>query len=122
LAWTNSKVFVRWPQDLMGNTTAGDMDADVPKVALYNTTTAPDQTVTAANTAYAVGQWVTGNEITDATGWHVVPLLRWDPVGHRWNVLRDLERVRDTDIQLVTLKVLGCRDDLPTLRRRTAAP
>jgi hypothetical protein len=69
MAWTNSKVFVRWPQDLMGNTTAGDMDADTPKVALYNTTTAPDQTVTAANTAYAVGQWVTGNEITDASGW-----------------------------------------------------
>src|SRR5204863_9875565 len=65
----NSKIFVRWPQDLMGNTTAGDMDADTPKVALYNTTTAPDQTVSAANSAYAVGQWVVGNEITDASGW-----------------------------------------------------
>lgn len=69
MAWTNSKIFVRWPQDLMGNTTAGDMDADIPKVALYNNTTAPDQTVTAANTAYNVGQWVTANEITDASGW-----------------------------------------------------
>lgn len=70
MAWTNSKIFVAWPKDLMGNTTAGDMDADIPKVALYDNDITPDQTVTSANTAYNVGQWViTGNEVIDASGW-----------------------------------------------------
>jgi hypothetical protein len=69
MAWTNSKIFYRTVLDALGNTTAFDFDADTPKVALYNNTTAPDQTVAAASTAYNVGQWVTANEVTDASGW-----------------------------------------------------
>ena len=42
---------------------------DAVNVSLFNNTTAPDKTVTVANTAYAVGQWVVGNEVTDATNW-----------------------------------------------------
>jgi hypothetical protein len=69
MPWTVSKVFTSTPLDGMGNTTAFDFDADVPKVALYNNTPTPDQTVTSANTAYNVGQWASANEVIDASGW-----------------------------------------------------
>jgi hypothetical protein len=70
MAWSASKIFYRTVLDALGNTTAFDFDADVPKVALYSTSITPDQTVAAASTAYNTGQWVTGaNEITDASGW-----------------------------------------------------
>jgi hypothetical protein len=69
MAWASSKIFYRTVLDALGNTTAFDFDADIPKVALYNNTTAPDQTVTAANTAYNVAQWTSANEVIDASGW-----------------------------------------------------
>lgn len=40
---------------------------DAPKVALYNTTGTPDKDATRANSAYAVGAWVTGNEQSSGT-------------------------------------------------------
>ena len=49
--------------------TATGLLGDTVKVALYNNTTTPDKTVTAANSCYAVGQWVVGNEVTDVTNW-----------------------------------------------------
>lgn len=45
------------------------LDSDTIKIALYNNTTAPDQNVTAANSAYNVDQWVTANEISQAVQW-----------------------------------------------------
>ena len=60
MAWANSKVFGAVLEDVLENTTAIDLNADTFKAALYNNTTAPDETVTAANSAYAVGQWVVG--------------------------------------------------------------
>ncbi len=70
MAWTNSKIFSAYITDIVNNTTAMDLNTDaLLEVALYNNTTAPDQTVTSANSAYAVGQWVTGNGVSDATGW-----------------------------------------------------
>jgi len=48
--------------------TYGSLSADSIKVALFNNTTAPDKTVSVANSAYAVAQWVTGNEVT-STNW-----------------------------------------------------
>jgi hypothetical protein len=66
MAWANSKIFSAFITDLMNNTTPMDLNTDaLLEVALYNNTTAPDQTVTSANSAYAVGQWVTGNGVTD---------------------------------------------------------
>jgi hypothetical protein len=50
-------------------TSYGSLSADAINVALYNNTTAPDKTVSAANSCYPVGQWVTGNEVTDVTNW-----------------------------------------------------
>jgi len=68
MAWTNSKIFMAFETHLQNNTTAMDMNADSIKTALYGTTPTPDQTVTSANTAYAVAQWVVGSELT-STGW-----------------------------------------------------
>jgi hypothetical protein len=79
LAWSASAIF----QQAMLNpiargvaatsgfpTTYAGLVADaLVKAALFNNTTTPDKTVTAANSAYAVGQWVVGNEVTDATNW-----------------------------------------------------
>ena len=69
MAWTDSKIFSAMVTDALNGTEPFDLNTDAFKAALYNTTTAPDQTVTSANTAYAVGQWVVGNEIDDGTNW-----------------------------------------------------
>lgn len=66
MAWTDSRIFRALVADVFDNTTAVDLGTDVPKVALYGTTPTPDNDVTAANSAYNVGQWVTANEITHA--------------------------------------------------------
>jgi len=69
MAWSNSKGFGALFEDALENTQAFDLSGGTPKAALYNNTTAPDETVTTANTAYAVGQWVVGNEVDDGTNW-----------------------------------------------------
>lgn len=68
MAWSNSKIFAAFIETAM-ETNNVDTDNDTFKAALYNNTTAPDNTVTAANSAYAVGQWVVGNEVDDGTNW-----------------------------------------------------
>lgn len=73
MAWSASKIFTATITDLMNNTTAIDLNTDASiKVALYDNDITPDQTVTSANTAYNVGQWVTtGNEVSDGAEWAV---------------------------------------------------
>lgn len=71
MAWTNSKMFQRWFVNRIGNATAFDYDADTIKVALYNTTTTPDNDVaTDVLTGYngAASQWVIANEVIDSSG------------------------------------------------------
>ena len=71
MAWSNSKVFQRYLTNMIGNVTAHDFDADAIKVALYNTTTAPDNDVaTDVLTGYngAASQWVVANEVIDSSG------------------------------------------------------
>jgi hypothetical protein len=70
MAWTNSKIFRPTLADVWDNTAAIDLGSDVPKVALYDNDITPDNDVTAANSAYNVGQWVTtGNEVFEAGQW-----------------------------------------------------
>lgn len=72
MAFTASGVFRQWLADALAPTAsfAGKFNStDVYKCALYGNTGTPDKTVTAANSAYNVAQWVTANEITDATNW-----------------------------------------------------
>jgi hypothetical protein len=70
MAWSNSKIFRQFLADVLGNTTAMDLNSDSFKVALYDNDITPDNDVTAANSAYNVGQWASaGNEVIDATNW-----------------------------------------------------
>ena len=71
MAWSASKIFSALITDVLNNTTAIDLNTDASlKVALYDNDITPDQTVTSANTAYNVGQWVTtGNEVSDGAEW-----------------------------------------------------
>lgn len=69
MAWSASKVFRAFIKDAIDNTTAFDLGADVPKVALFNNSITPDQNATSANSAYNAGQWANTNEVTDATNW-----------------------------------------------------
>ena len=72
MAWTASKWFVATIEDILENTTAIDLNTDGWKITLWDNDVIPDQTVTSANTAYGVGQWVTtGNEVSDTTEWPV---------------------------------------------------
>ncbi len=73
MAWSNSKIFRQYVADLADNTTAMDWVTDaLVKAALYDNDITPDNDVTAANTAYNVGQWVTtGNEVSDGAEWAV---------------------------------------------------
>jgi hypothetical protein len=68
MAWSNSKYFYQTVLDALGNTTALDLDADVPKEALFDNTITPDATVSAANSAYGAGVWASGG-VSDASGW-----------------------------------------------------
>ena len=70
MAWSASKIFMAFIEDVMENTTAMDLNADTFKAALYDNDITPDQTVTSANSAYNAGQWViTGNEVSDGAEW-----------------------------------------------------
>lgn len=71
MAWSNSKAFAKYVLDNQTRGQTFDMDNDGYKVALYNTTPTPDNTVTtAALSSYngAASQWVVANEVT-GTNW-----------------------------------------------------
>jgi len=69
MAWADSRVFRALVADVLDNTTAVDLGSDVPKAALYNNSITPDNDVTAANSAYNVGQWATAQEVYQAGQW-----------------------------------------------------
>ena len=76
MAWTNSKIFTSFITDVMNNTTAMDMNADTPLVALFDNAITPSQTVASAASAYGAGVWASGH-ITDTgtsapAGWPTV--------------------------------------------------
>lgn len=72
MAWSASKIFTAFLTDVLENTAAFDLGGtpDTFKAALYDNDITPDQTVSAANSAYNVGQWATaGNEVFEAGQW-----------------------------------------------------
>lgn len=70
MAWTNSKIFRQTLADILGNTTAMDLNGtDTLTAALYNNTITPDNDVSAANSAYNAGQWATAQEVYEAGQW-----------------------------------------------------
>jgi hypothetical protein len=71
MAFTESRVFRQYVADILDNTTAMDLTADTFKVSLYGNGITPDRDVSAANSAYGVGQWLAANAITSSTDWPV---------------------------------------------------
>ena len=73
MAWSGSKIFSQFLVDGLGQTALFDLDsgAHACKAALYNNTTAPDETVNATLSSFngAASQWVTANQVTDVTNW-----------------------------------------------------
>jgi hypothetical protein len=77
MAWGTSSIFRQYVSDLIegvvennGTTSMDWTGATTVKIALYDNDITPDNDVTAANTAYGVGQWTAaGNEVTDGTNW-----------------------------------------------------
>jgi hypothetical protein len=70
MAWSNSKIFQQTVDDVFDNTAPIDCNGDTFKAALYDNDITPDNTVTAANSAYNAGQWASaGNEVSDGTNW-----------------------------------------------------
>lgn len=70
MAWSASKIFGQFVDDIADNTAALDLNADTFKAALYDNDITPDNTVSAANSAYNAGQWTaSGNEVSDGTNW-----------------------------------------------------
>jgi hypothetical protein len=68
VAWTNSKIFSAYITDLMNNTTAMDANSDTLKVALFDNSITPSQTVASASTAFGAGVWASG-EVFDGAEW-----------------------------------------------------
>lgn len=69
MAWSASGVFRPFIADTWDNTAALDLGSDSIKVALYNNSITPDKNVTAANSAYNVGQWANTNEVSSSGQW-----------------------------------------------------
>jgi hypothetical protein len=68
-AWAASNWFQQLLQDVFGQTTAINLLTHTANCALYNNTTTPDRTVSAANSAYNAGQWVVANEVSQSGQW-----------------------------------------------------
>lgn len=68
MAWSDSHLFQQYLHDSLNRTAAFNLTSDTFKAALYGNTITPDQTVSAANSAYNHGQWLTSGEISNG-GW-----------------------------------------------------
>lgn len=71
MAWSNSKIFSAYMTDVVNNTTAMDANSDTFKVALFDNTVTPSQTVASASSAYNTGVWAAGG-VADAVSWPAV--------------------------------------------------
>lgn len=80
MAWTNSKLMRQFLADAVLNVAAFDLDSDTFRVALYNNSITPDNDVTAANSAFNVGQWTTTNEVSQAVQWPTGGVALTSPV------------------------------------------
>lgn len=68
MAWSASKIFSALVTDALNSTATTNIDADTIKVALFDNTITPSQTVASASSAYGAGVWASGG-VSDATGW-----------------------------------------------------
>jgi hypothetical protein len=68
MTWSASKIFTAFIENALENDVAFNLDTDTFKVALFNDTPTPDQTVSLANSAFGAGVWA-ANEVFDAAEW-----------------------------------------------------
>lgn len=68
MAWSASKIFSSFITDALNNTAALDLNTDTIKVALFDNSITPSQTVASASSAYGAGVWASGG-VSDASGW-----------------------------------------------------
>jgi hypothetical protein len=80
MAWADSKMFRQFLADAVLNVAAFDLDSDTFRVALYTNSITPDNDVTAANSAYNVGQWATANEQFESGQWAQAGVALTSPV------------------------------------------
>jgi hypothetical protein len=57
MAWSASKIFSSFVTDALNNTAALDLNSDTLKVALFDNSITPSQTVASASSAYGAGVW-----------------------------------------------------------------
>lgn len=69
MVWANSKIFAQTVLDILANTTAMDLNGDTFKIALFDNTITPSNTVAAASSAYNTGVWLVAAEQDDGTNW-----------------------------------------------------
>jgi hypothetical protein len=71
MAWSASKIFTSLVTDALNSTATTNIDANTIKVALFDNSITPSQTVASASTAYGAGVWASGG-VLDASGWPAV--------------------------------------------------
>lgn len=71
MAWTESRMFRQWPNQAFQVSGTGytGMDSDALLVALFDSSITPDRDAVVGSTGYNTGQWLTSDEVTDATNW-----------------------------------------------------
>lgn len=71
MAWSASAMFREWPKQVMqvSGTNYTGLDSDTVKVALFDSSITPDKDAAVGSTGYNTGQWLTSDEVTDATNW-----------------------------------------------------
>lgn len=71
MTWTASVVSRQAMADMVKNITPMDLDSDVWRMALFNTSVTPNKDDTAAAFAYNGTTWGTANEVSSAGQWAV---------------------------------------------------
>lgn len=74
MTWTGtqgSAIFREWPIQMFQVSGTGytGLDSDTVNVALFGNGGTPDKDAVLASSGFNTGQWVTANEISDATNW-----------------------------------------------------
>jgi hypothetical protein len=115
MAWSASAAFRQIYSDMIGNVTAFDWDADTIKMAGFDNTGTPDKNVSAANSAYAAGQYASGGVSgTNFPAAGVTLASKTNDVGTNNQITLDAADNAITGTSLTNLTGLLCYDDTLT--------
>jgi len=110
MSWSNSKVHAPFILNALDRASAFDLDGDTLKNALYDNTPTPDNTVSAANSAYDVDQWASANEVDDSTEWDAggEPLANNDVAVSATTITLDADDTVSGGSSATLADVFGC--------------